>query len=108
MTAWRMHLGSTACDGDTQTGGTTSCGNPNRVEVEIDGFNPTLEVVAADFASLVDGAALDVNQEGTPVGCMAGPMDSDCGPIFDNLGLPFGGAEPSGEQIFFTAKAPAP
>lgn len=106
MTAWRMHLGSTACDGDTQMGGTTSCANPNRVEVEFDGFDPGLDVVVADFARLVDGSALDENLEGTPVGCMSGPMDTDCGPLFDNLGLPFGGSEPSGDQVFFSAKSP--
>jgi hypothetical protein len=31
---------------------------------------------------------------------MAAPDDSDCGPIFDNLGLPFGGSEPEAQQFF--------
>ena len=107
---WRMHLGSTGCDGDPDSGGTTQCGAPNRVEVELDDFDPTTEVIVFDVAALVDGAALDENQEGTPVGCMAGPMDSDCAPIFDNLGLPFGGAEPPGPQTVFSAveRAAAP
>jgi uncharacterized repeat protein (TIGR04052 family) len=30
---WRMHLGSTGCEGDARTGGVTSCANSNRVEV---------------------------------------------------------------------------
>jgi uncharacterized repeat protein (TIGR04052 family) len=108
--AWRMHLGSTGCDGDPQSGGTTQCGTPNRVEVELDDFNPATDVIVFDVAALVDGAALDENQDGTPVGCMAGPMDSDCAPMFDNLGLPFGGAEPAGPQMVFSAveRAAAP
>lgn len=101
-TDWRMHLGSTACDGDPVSGGTTACGTPNRVEVELASFDPNNDVVLADFAALVDGAQLDFNQGGTPVGCMAGPMDSDCAALFDNLGLPFGGNEPSGPQTFFS------
>jgi len=103
MTAWRMHLGSTGCDGDQQSGGTTSCSTPNRVAVELD-FDPSSDVVVADFARLVAGAALNDNQGGTPVGCMAGPSDSDCGPLFNNLGLAFGGQQPSGPQTFFSAE----
>ena len=102
--AWRMHLGSTGCDGNPESGGTTQCGAPNRVEVELDGFNPATEVIVFDVAALVDGAALDENQEGTPVGCMAGPMDSDCAPMFDNLGLSFAGAQPSGPQTVFSSR----
>lgn len=102
MADWRMHLGSTGCDGDPVSGGTTMCGAPNRVEVDFDTFDPATNTVVADFAALVDGAALDENQEATPVGCMAGPSDGDCAPLFDNLGLPFGGEEPTGPQTFFS------
>lgn len=103
-TDWRMHLGSTGCDGDPVSGGTTSCNAPNRVQVELDAFDPASNVVVADFAALVDGANLAENQEGTPFGCMAGPQDGDCGPLFDNLGLPFVGNEPSGPQRVFSAQ----
>jgi uncharacterized repeat protein (TIGR04052 family) len=103
MTDWRMHLGSTDCDGDPVAGGTTSCSNPNRVDVELAGFDPEGDTIVADFAALVDGAALDVNQAQTPVGCMADPVDGDCGPVFENLGLPFEGS-PAGAQRFFTVE----
>lgn len=102
MTDWRMHLGSTGCDGDPVSGGTTGCSAPNRTAAEFESFNPTSDVVKADLAALVEGATLDVNQPETPVGCMAGPTDSDCAPLFDNLGLPFGGEEPTGPQTFFS------
>ena len=57
----------------------------------------------ADFAALVEGAELDVNQPETPFGCMAGPTDGDCAALFDNLGLPFPGSE-AGVQQFFSVE----
>ncbi|MGB5312035.1 MAG: MbnP family copper-binding protein [Polyangiales bacterium] len=102
MTDWRMHLGSTGCDGDPISGGTTACSAPNRTKVELESFAPESDTLIADLAALVEGAALDENQTGTPVGCMAGPADSDCAPLFNNLGLPFAGNPPSGPQIFFS------
>ena len=57
----------------------------------------------ADFEALVADAPLSTNQEGTPAGCMSPPDDSDCAPIFKNLGLPFGD-EPGGTQTFFSAE----
>jgi len=97
---WRMHLGSTGCDGDPLAGGTTMCTNSNRVEVDFNTFDPESDTVVADFAAVVEGADLETNQEGTPFGCMAGPSDGDCAPLFDNLGLPFDGSEPDVQQFF--------
>jgi uncharacterized repeat protein (TIGR04052 family) len=99
-TNWRMHLGSTGCDGDIASGGTTMCSNPNRVAVEFGAFDPANDTVVADFAALVEGAALDVNEDPTPNGCMAGPTDGDCAPLFENLGLSFDGSEPGAQQFF--------
>ncbi|UCH29459.1 MAG: metallo-mystery pair system four-Cys motif protein [Myxococcales bacterium] len=104
MSDWRMHLGSTGCDGDPVSGGTTMCSTPNRVLVEFDEFDPATDTIVADFAALVADSALDENQPETPVGCMAGPMDNDCGPLFNNLGLPFAGTDPTGEQVFFSVE----
>jgi uncharacterized repeat protein (TIGR04052 family) len=103
MTDWRFHLGSTDCDGDPIAGGTTSCGTPNRVDVDLSTFDPAIDRVVADFAALVAGAALGENQADTPVGCMSGPTDGDCGPLFENLGLSFGGSA-AGTQSFFSAE----
>lgn len=99
---WRMHLGSTMCMGDAMAGGVTSCGNGNRVEVELAVFDPSTNIVVADYAGLVEGADLDNNQAGDE-GCMSKPDDTDCGPLFENLGLPFGGAD-AGTQQFFSAE----
>lgn len=103
MTDWRMHLGSTGCDGDPVMGGTTSCTTSNRVDVELAAFDPAGDTVVADFAALVEGAAIQENQADTPVGCMASPTDGDCGPLFENLGLPFGSSA-GGTQSFFSAE----
>lgn len=102
-TDWRFHLGSTGCDGDPIAGGTTSCSSPNRTDVELATFDPAVDRVVADFAALVQGAPLGENQDNTPWGCMADPADSDCGPLFENLGLSFDGSAP-GVQSFFSAE----
>ncbi len=106
-TDWRMHLGSTGCEGDPMVGGVTSCANGNRVEVEFDAFDASTGTVVADYADLVEGAALDVSdsnpEEGDDPGCMAKPADADCAPLFENLGLSFAGSTP-GPQQFFSAE----
>jgi uncharacterized repeat protein (TIGR04052 family) len=101
-TIWRMHLGSTGCGmtDDPTTPPEQPCTNGNRVDVNLEAFDPDSDVVVADVAALVDGAPLNENAEGTPAGCMAAPDDSDCGPIFDNLGLSFNGSEPGVQQFF--------
>lgn len=98
---WRFHLGSTGCDGSADTGGTTSCASPNRVEVEFDGFDPDTDTVVADLEALTAGVPIDApNQEGTAPGCQAQPMDGDCATLFANLGLAFG-TSTAGSQSFF-------
>jgi uncharacterized repeat protein (TIGR04052 family) len=99
---WRTHLGSTGCGmtDDPTTPPEQPCTNENRVAVDLDAFDLENDVVVADIAALVEGTPLDENAEGTPTGCMAAPDDSDCGPIFDNLGLPFDGSERGIQQFF--------
>ena len=101
-TDWRMHLGSTGCEGDPMVGGVTSCANGNRVEVEFGAFDASTSTVVADYAALVEGAALDQDMA-ADAGCMSKPADTDCGPLFANLGLPFG-ETPAGTQQFFSAE----
>ena len=101
-TDWRMHLGSTGCEGDPMAGGVTSCANGNRVEVEFGVFDASAGTVVADYAALVEGATLDVDTA-ADAGCMSKPADTDCGPLFANLGLAFG-ESPGGTQQFFSAE----
>lgn len=94
---WRLHLGSTGCTGDMA--GDARCTTSNIVDVSLEGFDPTAQPVVADLARLVEGSTL-ANTGESPPGCMSGPMDPDCAPLFENLGLPFG-EMPAGTQRFF-------
>jgi uncharacterized repeat protein (TIGR04052 family) len=96
-----LHVGSTGCDGDPATGNVTACAAPNRVDVELTGFDPTATPIGVDLGALLSGSDVDVDGGGAP-GCMAQPTDPDCAPIFSRLGLPWGDA-PAGPQSFFVA-----
>jgi len=97
-----LHVGSTGC----QTSGpnqVTSCQNANRFEVELADFDPTQpRGVVLDVAALLASSNLDVNQAQSAPGCMSTSDDGDCAPIFQRLGLGFGGtqANPTA-QVFF-------
>jgi len=97
-----LHLGSTEC----QTSGpnqVTSCQNANRFEVEIPDFDPTqAQRVVLDVAAVFSSSNLDANQAQSGPGCMSEPADTDCAPIFDRLGLAFGGTQANpAHQLFF-------
>jgi len=96
---WRFHLGSTGCEGDPMAGGVTSCAQPNRASVSLDGFDPESDVIIADLAMLVDLVDLSSDTNGSP-GCMSGLTDLECEGYFHSLGLPFDGA-PAPAQTFF-------
>jgi uncharacterized repeat protein (TIGR04052 family) len=96
-----VHVGSTGCDGDPVTGGVTTCSSPNRVDVALDGFDPTRAPVTFDLQALLSGNDLDVDAGGAP-GCMASLVDPECPAIFDRLGLP-GGTTPTPRPSVFVA-----
>ncbi|MEM1414526.1 MAG: MbnP family copper-binding protein [Myxococcota bacterium] len=98
---FNIHLGSTACMGNPSMGeDVTSCGNPNRMEVELTGFDAATDKVAFDLRAALDGALTNQNT-GAALGCQSFPMDDECPAIFDNLGLPYAGVAPSGPQTVF-------
>jgi uncharacterized repeat protein (TIGR04052 family) len=104
---WVLHLGSAGCTpNEVATASPTQCAHANRVTVTMDRFDIDADAIVADVAALYAGSDLENNQPRTAAGCMAGPTDSDCGPVFAALGLPFGDA-PAGSQRFFTVKAGA-
>ena len=99
---WFVHLGSTGCTPNTTRQTVpTSCAFPNRPEVSFNNFDIKRDVVILDLKKLLEGANVDTNQPQTPEGCMSGQKDSDCAPVFANLGLPFG-VQPASEQKFFS------
>lgn len=93
---WRLHLGSTMCEGDMM--GNATCNTANRPDVALDGFDPTASGLVVDLAELVATSAID--DTGEQPGCMSNPMDADCAALFDSLGLPFGGSSPTGQRVF--------
>lgn len=98
--AWRVHLGSTRCEGDMM--GNATCMDENAPEIALEGFDPMVGTVVADFSALVAASMLD-NTADTPPGCMTHPGDDpDCAPLFTNLGLEGGGSGVS--QSFFRAE----
>lgn len=96
---WRLHLGSTGCTGDMM--GTASCTTANVVDVALDGFDAKTDTLVLDLDALL--ATSTLGDTGGAPGCMSGADDTDCGPIFEALGLPFGDA-PAGEQRAFQVR----
>lgn len=99
LPSWRLHVGSTGCQGDMM-GNVTTCANPNRPEVELSGFDVRSHTVLADLAVLVAGADLAHNTPDTPPGCMGAPSDPDCASYFGALGLPWNGSDPERQRFF--------
>ncbi len=91
-----VHLGSTGCMKDG-SGKVVSCQSPNRPEVALTGFDPLANKITVDV-----GALLAESNLASPMGteCMSGPGNSDCAPIFSQLGLPYGAAPASSQKIF--------
>ena len=93
-----LHLGSTGCEGTV--GDITGCSSPNRVRVELEGFDPDRDVVVVDLARLADGTDL---ADGAATDCSSGPADSACGPPFAALGLDHRSGREAGLQTVFRA-----
>lgn len=96
-----FHVGSTGCTAGTTPNSVASCSTPNRVTVMLHGFDPAKSAVVFDLAELMKTSNLDVDQAMSAPGCMSTPTDADCGPLFGQLGLPFG-TTAAGTQAFAT------
>lgn len=86
VSTWMLHLGSTGCRGDAVKGEIASCANPNRIPVRLASFDSARQRVALDLKALFAGIDLG-KDKGFSTGCMSGPADPECAPMFDNLGL---------------------
>ncbi len=87
-----VHLGSTGCTGNPATGETARCSSSNRPQITLRRFDAGRQRVAVDLKALLAGVDVTVNGGGAG-GCMAGPTDPECTPIFRAFGLkpPTGG-----------------
>ncbi len=85
--SWFIHLGSTGCAAANEnTPPTAACALPNVAQIQLDGFDPAVNTVVADLATLL----ADVNlSESTPQppGCMSGVDDPDCADLLPAFGL---------------------
>jgi len=97
-----LHLGSTGCQTDAH--GKTICLSQNRPEFAFAKFNPATDVVDVDLAALYRGTNVDINEEKTAAGCMSSPDDSDCRPVFANLGLGTGDLKPATQRFMTVAR----
>jgi len=98
VTRYSVHLGSTACAGESKTQAPSACQNPNRLTVRFDGFDLRKNTVVADMGAVLAQANVDVNAKGTSPGCMSFPKDGDCPPVMQALGLAYDGVAAAGPQ----------
>lgn len=83
---WFVHLGSTGCVGNPAGNETVTCTRSNRIPVRFSGFDPRTQQVVLDLRQLF--LTSDLGRDlGGAVGCMSGPDDPECGPVFTQLGL---------------------
>lgn len=96
-----VHLGSTHCLPEGRaTAPATSCGNANRLEVELP-FDPDqADHVVFDLAALLEGTALTGSEEVQRGACMSSPQDARCAPVFSALGLPFPDVSAGEQRVF--------
>ncbi len=97
---YAIHLGSTGCTpNETKTTVPTKCSEPNRLEVDLPGFDISRDAIVADLGALLAGS--NVDQGGRMMsGCMSGPGTAACGPLFASLGLPFPNQETQPQKFF--------
>ncbi|HYD49620.1 MAG TPA: MbnP family copper-binding protein [Terriglobales bacterium] len=103
----RFHVGSTACTGPNPAT-TLRCDRLNEAEVYLPDFDPSTDHVVADLKELFADTDLSVNHPDSAPGCESSPLDSDCDPLFRNLGINFANGMPDpSRQKFFRAESPS-
>ena len=98
VTRYSVHLGSTACAGESKTQAPSACQSPNRMTVRFDSFDLRKNTVVADMGAVLAHANVDVNAKGTSPGCMSFPKDGDCPSVMHALGLAYDGVAAAGPQ----------
>ncbi len=99
---WRVHLGSTGCEGDGR-GNVTGCVADNIASVELSDFDPESDTIAVDLADLLSDSDLDADAGGQP-GCMSTVDDPECQTVFHALGLEYQGSPATGAQRLFSVR----
>jgi len=103
-TAWNVHLGSTGCTGDTQSGEAVSCSANNRPTIELDNIDLNSQTIVIDYGNLVINNSLYTDNGRAP-GCMSGTTDPECPDLFDALGMGLGeNPDPTAGQTVFSVE----
>lgn len=97
-----VHLGSTMCTGNPTTDEGVSCKRENRPKARFASFDASQQKIVVDIAVLLSNVDVSNNGGGEP-GCMSGPMDPDCAPVFEQLGVDFATGASSGSPAFLSA-----
>ncbi len=77
-----------------------TCKSPNLLAVTLPAFDVASDTVRFDLAALLAGSNIDEKFGETGPGCMSGPSDAECGPLFTRFGLPFGTVVAEPQRIF--------
>ncbi len=81
-----VHLGSTGCEGVPNGSNAMTCSAPNRAKVLFRSFSPDRQRIALDITAMTAGIDVTRNRGGA-AGCMSGPTDPECGPVFRAAGI---------------------
>lgn len=103
---WRLHLGSTGCEGTI--GNISGCARPNRARVVLPVFDVAADRVVLDLGALLAGTDLLSNAPGTSLGCMGEFDDADCAAVFARLGVDATSGDPMPGQSAFVVRSQAP
>lgn len=95
---FRLHIGSTMCEGDGR--GDATCMNSNRAEVDLGNYSGGSANILMDLSQIFVGTNVEENAPETAPGCQSMPTDDDCIEIFEQFGLPFRGSTPGAQQVF--------
>lgn len=103
---WMVHLGSTGCTPDgSPSVPAVSCKNPNLATIDVP-YRQGRDEIRLDLKALLAESNVDLNQEKTAMGCMSGPTDTECAPLFKQLGLAIN-ETPAGQQRVFSTRPAA-
>ncbi len=97
-----FHVGSTGCTMPEGSEMVESCANPNRAEIELNGFTPGSSTIQMDVATLF-GDADFTPANAASINCQSFPTQDVCSQIFPRMGLGFGDT-PAAEQSVFSVQ----
>ncbi len=103
--SWNFHLGAEYCTGANNTA--ITCKFDDQATITLMSFTPSKSSVAIDLTSLYANSNLDKQPDGVTEfvpGCMSDPMNDQCPPLFNKIGLQFESANPGPAQSVFVVQ----